>query len=373
MEATSNTGEKRKNLSSYLLSKLESIFTSSAGLIKIICNWLSEVYRSKRWFGCSVRFLILCGSIIVAAAVGALLGSFFFTDGALDLIGPFVEFLNKRLPSDTDIAKSLYVALGAVSVGLVLSLIKELLDLIPHTFDYIFFKGGTSEASKGYARTVVTVAIFAAGIIVSIIAYGRYHDDGQEPSHSQNFNLLLPQAETVGENSSSSSISFLTMFYEDATEDAVEKGAGPGLGITPDQDEMLKNLSETVTACSASQGEHASITLIGNASSEPFDELLLKRSNELNRRLANLRAEKVASLMAAHSKRFINEHQVSNSDLALPKIHVHKWRSYHDMVRARRFSDRDSEGNYIDERARFTRSVEIKLRDAGECSFQSIL
>lgn len=339
---------------------------------------LCYTHRSRAPIGYVLRGMILLISVVVFSIAGAALGFSVFDKDQWNIIGRAAD-----IAGSPDLEKILYGALGAVSAGLILAFIRELLDMRQHSISY-FLHRETSDPVSGYLHAVVTAFFFSAGFIASAIAYNSYQSNlserpveeeiGNVPesASASQLRLLLPTDNSYSSLSDKGKIAFLLMFYEDATEAAVKSGHGPGLRVSNDQLAMLKSIAESATACSTEMGGRSELLVIGNASSEPFDRFDLKSSNELNRLLANRRAE----LVSEHLKHFATKFQESRTSkpnsFITPIVNAHEWRSYEDMIRARRFHDRDMNGDYIDERARFTRSVEIRINKAGECNFQNV-
>ena len=340
-------------------------------------TYIKSIHGSRKLFGYIVRGVVLAVSICFVAVGGAWLGFKFFFESQLDILGSFANFLG-----DPELTGMLYGALGAVSAGLVLALIREFFNIRQHSLDYLRYNEN-GDPMNGYMHTVLTVLMFSGGFIASAIAYHNYNNEFGISSTEQipeepvalevagsRFNFLLSADDVASGDGAQSKVSFLLMFYEDATEKAVKTGNGPGVSVSDDQIPFLRSIAETVTACSNGKESRAELIVIGSASSERFDTLPLRRSNQLNLKLANLRAEVVAKLLNEFSSSFGKAESRGSGPLGMPEVKVHKWKSYEDMVRARKFRDRDDNGSYIDERARLTRSVEITVEKAGECEFQ---
>lgn len=325
----------------------------------------------------SLRVLLLSIAVPLVAFTGILLGYHLFSAEGLSPLERFWEAF-ASIGVDVSFKQTVYIALGTISVGLTLALVRELISSIPHIYEFLAYEN-KQKARKALFLTVATSFVFSFGVVVCALSYSQYSQlkadrESTPPAlrPEARLNVMLAGGNRAEEEDAAGALSFLIMFYDDATAETVERGQGVGLEIPQDQAAMLRHIAEMASACSTGRAQRAALQVIGSASSEPFDELVMRKSNEYNRRLANLRARQVARSVAAYARDFVEKRNETGAALWEPELTTHAWATYEDMVRARRYNDRNPDGSYIDERARLTRSAEIRLLRAGGCEFQAL-
>lgn len=314
-----------------------------------------------RWLLPPVRRLLRlafgCTSILVSALLGAGCVILAVTPGGHEHIAYVARFLTGEAgPTANDVARHLTLGVAVFGGGVIVALIQEVTKTVPTLTQFVLHEKLQLDKLTGPCATFFAVS---ASLVLSVWAWAHHQEEPPPVQDSTSIRFIV-DGDNGSDEHETALATFLVTFAEDATPQSLKARSGPGLDISRSDRDLLKSLALTLANCTKPSGRSPEVHLIGSASSGPFESLSMAESNQLNTELANVRAELVAEVLRS------NALEVAWVE---PRIVVHRWKSFEDMVQARRFRDRHPDGTYSPERARLTRRVEVRLIGAGACEF----
>lgn len=228
--------------------------------------------------------------------------------------------------------------------GVVLiTFLRGILEELPAVFAYV--SRGELE-NLGKALGAVFVGALGLGLVMAT------PQDGTESSEAS-----LMMALNAAGNPSGTLATFFFTFEEDASIEDVLNKSGPALALQGRDSITLRRLGEALAACAEPPHRVPRVRVVGAASSRDFDGVEPDSSRVLNTRAANLRAANVASALRRGDP---------NERL---DIEPYEWRSYEEMIQARRLIDRPF-GKYTDTLGILNRRVAVELLDPGACGLE---
>ncbi len=234
-------------------------------------------------------------------------------------------------------------------VAVLISVVREASKLLSSVLEY-----AAEPSVAGLGGTAGLVFVTAFGISLVLPLLGDPPRGNEESERAAPLLVsVLPHQTPQGAGSMAT---FFVTWDQDAAPESVLEKRGPGVDLSDAYEAQLDALALGLAACAGQRGQPVEVTIVGMASSSPFDGETEVRSRQLNRDLANLRAQVVADRLREAGGPI----EVTTAD----------WTSYEQMIASRAFSDREPDGSYSKEKAVLTRRAEVHVRNAPGCQLE---
>ena len=168
----------------------------------------------------------------------------------------------------------------------------------------------------------------------------------------------------------SESVFLIPFFSEAGGCDARSEAFGRGSALDSSTKSFLTNLASGFVRC-AKPGRPVRLQVRGFASSRPLDcpGDTGKRSKELNRQVANARAQAVVDELTTAQEAARQAHPDSKGEVLIEPI---MWATFEAMKSGQRWNDQE-QGTYSTARAILTRRAEVTLLESGDCEVATVL